>query len=73
MNSHEKSLNGGEENTRFFDGFTKTMLTIMMCLLLAIFASGKYMSAHKMHGTGTADIVKDLGLTVTKDKHHTKF
>lgn len=59
-----------DEETRFFDGFTKTMLTIMLLLLLAIFASGKYMSAHKLTGTGTDDVVNDLASTVTKSTHH---
>lgn len=59
---------GGD--TRFFDGFTKTMLSIMFCILLAIFASGKYMSAHKMNGVGADDIVNDLASAVTQSKHH---
>lgn len=58
------------EDSRFFDGFTKTMLTVMFCLLLVIFATGKYMSAHKMKGTGTDDIVNDLASNTAHGVHH---
>lgn len=59
-----------DDDTRFFDGFTKTILSIMIFLLLIIFASGKYMSLHKLGGSGTDDIVNDLATAVTHGKHH---
>lgn len=58
------------EDSRFFDGFTKTMLGIMFCLLLVIFATGKYMAAHKMTGIGTDDIVNNLGSAASHTEHH---
>lgn len=60
--------NGGD--VRFFDGFTRTMLSVMFVILLAIFASGKYMSAHEMKGPGTDDIVNDLAATTARGEHH---
>src|SRR5262249_25739919 len=60
-----------ESDTRFFDGFTKVVLTIMIVMLLAIFASGSYMASHKMEGTGTDDIVNDLASkTRVNGEHH---
>src|SRR5580658_1489545 len=58
------------EDTRFFDGFTKTVLAVGFCLLLVIFATGKYMSAHKMTGIGTDDIVNNLGSAAAHTTHH---
>ena len=57
------------EDTRFFDGFTKTMLAVLLFLLLVVFATGKYMSAHKMKGVGTDDIVNDLGAAKAHTQH----
>jgi cobalt/nickel transport protein len=70
MSTRAKAL-GSERNPRFFDGFTKVMLTIMIVLELAIFASASYMSRHKLTGTGTDDIVNNLA-TATKvnGEHH---
>lgn len=58
-------------NPRFFDSFTKWMLSIMIIIELAIFASASYMSAHKMMGGGTDDAVNNLA-TATKGhgEHH---
>lgn len=58
-------------NPRFFDGFTKVMLAIMIIMELAIFASASYMSRHKMTGGGTDDLVNNLA-TATKahGEHH---
>src|SRR5580658_8472245 len=61
---------GAVEDSRFFDGFTKTMLAVGFCLLLVIFATGKYMSAHKMTGIGTDDIVNNLGSAASHTAHH---
>ena len=58
-------------NPRFFDGFTKVMLAIMIVMELAIFASASYMSRHKLTGTGTDDIVNNLATaTKVKGEHH---
>ena len=57
------------EDYRFFDGFTRLMLAVMF-LLLAVFATGKYMSAHEMKGGGTDDIVNDLGAAASHTAHH---
>ena len=58
-------------NPRFFDGFTKVMLALMIIIELAIFASASYMSHHKMTGIGTDDVVNNLA-TATKvnGEHH---
>lgn len=70
MSTQVNMLGGKGDDTRFFDGFTRTVLVIMIVILLAIFASGKYMSAHQLKGTGTDDIVNDLATTVTRGEHH---
>jgi cobalt/nickel transport protein len=58
------------DNGRFFDGFTKTMLAVMFFILICIFVSGKYMSANHMAGGGTDDRVNDLATSVTHRQHH---
>lgn len=57
-------------DTRFFDGFTKTMLSVLLFLLLTIFASGKYMSSHGLKAVGTDDIVNDLASDTAHGAHH---
>jgi cobalt/nickel transport protein len=66
-----KALGSEGNNPRFFDGFTRVVLGIMIVIELAIFASGIYMSHHKLTGTGTDDIVNNLA-TATKvnGEHH---
>lgn len=65
------SVSGGAvEDSRFFDGFTKTIMAVMFGLLLVIFATGKYMAAHKMTGIGTDDIVNNLGSAAAHTVHH---
>lgn len=54
----------------FFDGFTKTMLSVMCVILLFIFASGKYMSANNSEAMGTDDAVNNLATNVTHTEHH---
>ena len=70
-NPQTQAFGSEGENPRFFDGFTKVVLAVMIVMELAIFASGNYMSSHKMTGTGTDDIVNNLA-TATKvnGEHH---
>jgi cobalt/nickel transport protein len=69
--SNESKAHCCESNhSRFFDGYTKTMLAVMIFILMCIFASGKYMSANHMAGGGTDDRVNDLATTVTHGEHH---
>ena len=70
MSTPANMSNHGGEDSRFFDGFTRTMLAVMFFILLAIFASAKYMSSHKMSGIGTDDIVNDLASTTARARHH---
>jgi len=58
------------EDTRFFDGFTKTILAVLLFLLLVVFASGKYMSSHAMKGVGTDNKVNDLASAAARTQHH---
>jgi cobalt/nickel transport protein len=71
MSTQVKEFGSEGSNPSFFDGYTKMVLAIMIVILLAIFASGTYMSHHKMKGAGTDDIVNDLA-TATKvnGEHH---
>lgn len=55
---------------KFFDSFTKTLLTVMFVILTFIFISGKYMDSHKMKAGGTDDKVNNLASVVTKVEHH---
>ncbi|BEV71939.1 MULTISPECIES: hypothetical protein [unclassified Paludibacterium] len=55
---------------RFFDGFTRCMLAVMCALLLFIFVSARYMSAHQMEAAGTDDHVNNLATQVTQRDHH---
>jgi hypothetical protein len=53
MSTQVKTLGSEGNNPRFFKGFTKMMLVTMIVIELAIFASGTYMSHHKLTGIGT--------------------
>jgi cobalt/nickel transport protein len=70
MSNQVNVLSSVVEDSRFFDGFTKTMLAVLFFLLLVVFASGKYMSAHKMKGGGTDDKVNDLASVASHRDHH---
>lgn len=70
MSVHPDPLESQATDTRFFDGFTRTMLSVMFLILLFIFVSGKYMSAHNMEATGTDDKVNNLATQVTRGEHH---
>lgn len=71
MAAQIKTFGSEGSNPRFFDSFTRVVLTVMIVMELAIFASGSYMSRHKLTGTGTDDIVNNLA-TATKvnGEHH---
>jgi cobalt/nickel transport protein len=69
MSNQVNVTNNSAQDSRFFDGFTKTMLTTLLFLLMAVFATGKYMSAHEMKGIGTDDIVNDLSAARAHTKH----
>ncbi len=58
------------EDYRFFDGYTRAMLTTLVLILTLIFGSAKYMSSHEMKGAGTDDIVNDLAAITLKGSHH---
>jgi cobalt/nickel transport protein len=70
MSTQANGSNGVAEDTRFFDGFTKTMLAVLLFLLLTVFASGKYMSSHAMQGVGTDDKVNNLASAAAHKVHH---
>lgn len=71
MSTQAQSPGSEEGNPRFFDGFTKMMLVILIVIELAIFASANYMSHHKMTGVGTDDVVNNLATaTKVKGEHH---
>ena len=64
----EKKLSSSQ--VKWFDSFTKMMLTVMITILMFIFISGKYMDSHKMEAGGTDDAVNDLASVVTQVDHH---
>jgi cobalt/nickel transport protein len=70
MKSAAREHNASDSEIKWLDGFTKTMLSIMIFLLICIFASGKYMDSHKMAAGGTDDAVNNMASQVTKVKHH---
>jgi len=71
VNTQVKGLGSEGKAPPFFDGFTKMMLIIMIVMELAIFASAKYMSSHKMAGGGTDDLVNNLAsATKVNGEHH---
>jgi cobalt/nickel transport protein len=70
MSNPVKVSGSAVEDSRFFDGFTKTMLAVLFFLLLVVFAAGKYMSAHQMKGVGTDDRVNDLASVASHTEHH---
>ncbi|MHB1654331.1 MAG: hypothetical protein ACYCVD_17935 [Desulfitobacteriaceae bacterium] len=55
---------------KWFDSYTKVMLSIMIVILFAIFAAGKYMDSHKMEAGGTDDLVNNMASQVTHVQHH---
>jgi cobalt/nickel transport protein len=70
MSTQPNLANIAVEDSRFFDGFTKTMLLILLSLFLIIFASGKYMSSHHMGAGGTDDAVNNLASAASHREHH---
>jgi cobalt/nickel transport protein len=70
MSGNVDQIRSDAMDTRFFDGFTRAMLAVMFVILLFIFVSGKYMSAHRMEAGGTDDKVNTLATDVTRGEHH---
>ena len=70
MESNAKAHNSSNLKIKFLDGFTKAMLSVMIFLLICIFASAKYMDIHKMEAGGTDDTVNNMASQVTKIEHH---
>ena len=66
MKTQASAVGTEGSNPPFFDAFTKWALGIMIGLLLCIYASGAYMSAHKLTGIGTDDVVNNQASA----KHH---
>lgn len=70
MESNARKHNSSKLRIKFLDGFTKAMLSVMIFLLICIFASAKYMDIHKMEAGGTDDAVNNMASQVTKIQHH---
>jgi cobalt/nickel transport protein len=66
MSKSQKDL----PSVKWFDGFTKLMLSVMFVILIFIFVSGKYMDAHKMGAGGTDDLVNSMASKVSDTVHH---
>ena len=66
----QTEIRNGKTPYRFFDGFTRAMLATMFVLLLGIFVSGNYMSAHHLAGSGTDDRVNNLAAATAHSSHH---
>ncbi|AFM40537.1 hypothetical protein Desaci_1526 [Desulfosporosinus acidiphilus SJ4] len=58
------------QEIKWFDSYTKVMLSIMFVLLLFIFGAGKYMASHNMDAAGTDEIENNLATKVTQGEHH---
>lgn len=58
------------QQIKWFDSYTKVMLSVMFVLLLFIFGAGKYMASHNMEAGGTDDLVNNLATKVTQGEHH---
>lgn len=70
MKSTIKDKKAIKPQFKMFDAFTKLMLTVMISLLIVIFASGKYMTSHNMNADGTDNLVNNMASSVTKASHH---
>ncbi len=70
MKSTINVKNKNSSQIKFFDNFTKTLLTIMIVILIFIFAAGKYMDSHKMAAGGTDDKVNNLATVASSKQHH---
>jgi len=58
------------EPFKFFDSYTRVLLSVMFVMLLFIFGAGKYMTSHAMEAGGTDDLVNNLATVVSKGEHH---
>jgi cobalt/nickel transport protein len=70
VSAPNRSQQNNGRGYRFLDGFTRTMLATMFTILLGIYFSGNYMSAHGMAGVGTDDKVNNLAATTSHGSHH---
>lgn len=70
MKSTIKNQKSSKPQVKMFDAFTKLMFTVMISLLIVIFASGKYMTSHKMDAKGTDNVVNNMASSVAKANHH---
>jgi cobalt/nickel transport protein len=67
MNSTSKDNN---YTSKFLDGFTKVILTVMFIILIFIFISARYMYDHNMEASGTDDKVNTMATNISKTKSH---
>src|ERR1035437_6258426 len=67
INSNQIKKNTG---IKFFDGFTKVLLAVMITILVFIFISAKYMASHHMTVGATDDAVNNLASAVSHTAHH---
>ncbi len=70
MSALNQAEPANDKSYQFFDGFTRVMLATMLVLLVGIFISGNYMSAHKLAGIGTDDKVNNLAAATIHGTHH---
>lgn len=63
-------INEEKSSVQWFDGFTKVVLTCMLCMLLFIFISAKYMSSQHMEAGGTDDTVNRMASKITGEEAH---
>lgn len=59
-----------KSNIKWLDNYTKVLLSVMIVILMFIFAAGKYMDSHKMAAGGTDDKVNNMAQEVTQKEHH---
>lgn len=70
MKWNASGQSSAKSEVKWLDSFTKTLLTVLIVLLMAIFASGKYMDSHKMQAGGTDDAVNTMASKAAKADHH---
>ena len=63
-------IHASNTEMKWFDSYTKVMLSVMFVILLFIFGSGKYMASHNMEAAGTDELENNLATKVTQGEHH---